>query len=215
MHPVLQRLMERMFGAQHFQSLLLNLYDVVVFSSTVQEHIHRLEMVLSHLQKEGLKLKLEKCAFFRMEVKYLGHIISRDGVSTDPERIAAVSSWVQPTRVSELRSFLGFASYYRRFVAGISKLAAPFHRLVGEMNKVRGSNHQRLVATAWTKECEDSFQTLKKRLASAPTLAYANFSLPFLLEVDASFSGLGAVLSQEHEGKVRPIAYAMPCRSPK
>uniref|UniRef100_A0A8C5C0T7 Gypsy retrotransposon integrase-like protein 1 n=1 Tax=Gadus morhua TaxID=8049 RepID=A0A8C5C0T7_GADMO len=204
-----QRLMERIFGDQHCQSLLLYLDDIVVFSSTVTEHVERLESVLGRLQQENLKAKWEKCCFFKPEVSYLGHIISKDGVSTDPRKIDVVSKWQRPNHVSELRSFLGFASYYRRFIDGFAKLAAPLHRLVAEINgtKSRRPSKESLLVT-WTEECGQSFEGLKSRFVSAPVLAYANFSLPFILEVDASYSGLGAVLSQNQDGRVRPIAYA-------
>lgn len=210
-----QRLMERLFGAQHFQSLLLYLDDVIVFSSTVDQHLVRLESVLSRLQKEGLKVKLEKCCFFQTEVKYLGHVITEEGVSTDPEKVAAVSTWGHPTTVSELRSFLGFASYYRRFVEGFSKLAAPLHHLVATLTgKHHRASARHPIGTAWTKECEESFNNLKVSLTTAPVLAYADFSLPFILEIDASHSGLGAVLSQDQDGRVRPVAYASRALSP-
>lgn len=204
-----QRLMERMFGAQHCQSLLLYLDDIIVFSSSVDEQVDRLELVLSRLQQEGLKAKLEKCCFFRKEVQYLGHRISQEGVSTDPNKIAAVANWPPPTNVSELRSFLGFASYYRRFVNGFSKLAAPLHRLVADLAGTKSRRGRgTLLQEAWSEQCENSFQDLKARLVGSPTLAFANFSLPFILEVDASHNGLGAVLSQEQDGRVRPVAYA-------
>lgn len=204
-----QRLMERIFGDQHCQSLLLYLDDVVVFSSTITEHMERLDAVLGRLQQENLKAKLEKCAFFKPEVSYLGHVISKDGVATDPDKIEVVSKWQRPNHVSKLRSFLGFASYYRRFVEGFAKLAAPLHRLVAELIGTKSRKpSERSLADAWTQECEQSFEGLKARLVSAPVLTYANFSLPFILEVDASYSGLGAVLSQEQDGKVRPVAYA-------
>lgn len=112
------------------QSLLLYLDDVVVFSSSVLE---RLEVVLRCLQHEGLKAKLEKCAFFQKEVSYLGHVISSRGVSTDPKKIEAVANWKRPSSVSELHSFLGFASCYCRFVEGFAQLAAPLHKLVAEL----------------------------------------------------------------------------------
>ncbi|XP_076847994.1 uncharacterized protein LOC143493459 [Brachyhypopomus gauderio] len=204
-----QRLMQRMFGDQQCQSVLLYLDDIVIFSSTVAQHLQRLEMVLTRLQAEGLKAKLGKCAFFKPEVCYLGHVISQQGVSTEPGKVEAVSKWRRPTNVSELRSFLGFASYYRRFVEGFAKWAAPLHRLVAALS---GSRSRRAVGQpfqeAWSKECEASFEGLKNKLVTAPVLAYADFSRPFILEVDASYSGLGAVLSQEVEGKVRPVAYA-------
>lgn len=204
-----QRLMQRMFGDQQGQSLLLYLDDIVVYSSSVEQHLQRLEMVLGRLQKEGLKAKLEKCAFFQQEVGYLGHVISSQGVSTDPKKIEAVANWQRPSHVSELRSFLGFASYYRRFVEGFAKLAGPLHQLVAELagTKSRKGSGQALGA-AWTSQCEESFEALKSKLVSAPVLTYADFSCPFILEIDASYSGLGAVLSQETDSGVRPVAYA-------
>uniref|UniRef100_A0A3B1JWV6 Gypsy retrotransposon integrase-like protein 1 n=1 Tax=Astyanax mexicanus TaxID=7994 RepID=A0A3B1JWV6_ASTMX len=204
-----QRLMQRMFGDQQYQSLLLYLDDIIVFSSSVSQHLQRLEVVLGRLQKEGLKAKLSKCVFFKQEVGYLGHVISNKGVSTDPAKIEAVAQWQRPRTVSELRSFLGFASYYRRFVEGFAQLAGPLHKLVAALvgSKTKKGSGQAL-GMAWTAQCEQSFEALKARLVSAPVLAYADFSLPFILEIDASYSGLGAVLSQEHDGAVRPVAYA-------
>ncbi|RXN11109.1 Transposon Ty3-I Gag-Pol poly [Labeo rohita] len=204
-----QRLMQRLFGDQQCQSVLLYLDDIVVFSSSVAQHLMRLEIVLSRLEQQGLKAKLEKCSFFQKEVRYLGHIISAQGVSTDPSKIQAVSQWRRLETVGELRSFLGFASYYRRFVEGFAKVAAPLHWLVAECvgARPRKIDSAGFVA-AWTKECQQSFDGLKSKLTSSPVLAYADFSQPFILEVDASHSGLGAVLSQEQEGRVRPIAYA-------
>lgn len=102
--------MERIFGSQYFQTLLLD--DVTVFSSTVDEHLECLDTVLFCLQQEKLKVKLDKCCFFRTEVNYLGHVISKEGVATDPGKISAVSEWPRPTGVTELRLFLGFCSYY-------------------------------------------------------------------------------------------------------
>lgn len=204
-----QRLMQRMFGDQQCQSLLLYLDDIVVFSSSITQHLQRLELVLNRLQHEGLKVKLGKCAFFQKEVSYLGHIISGEGVSTDPAKIEAVAKWQRPRHATELRSFLGFASYYRRFVEGFAKVAAPLHKLVAEVAGTQGKRrHKQDLGPSWTPQCEESFEALKTKLVSAPVLAYADFSRPFILETDASHGGLGAVLSQELEGKVRPIAYA-------
>ncbi|KAL6483715.1 hypothetical protein MHYP_G00085870 [Metynnis hypsauchen] len=140
---------------------------------------------------------------------------AQDGVATDPDKISAVSNWAQPQTVSDLRSFLGFASYYRRFVQGFSKLAAPLHRAVAELS-TKGVKRNRVgtLEGAWTEQCKQSFNELKACLVTAPVLAYANFSQPFILEIDASYQGLGAVLSQEYNGKVRPIAYASRALTP-
>ncbi|KAJ8011835.1 hypothetical protein DPEC_G00062410 [Dallia pectoralis] len=105
-----QRLMQPMFGDQQCQSLLLYLDDIVVFSSTVEQHLARLDIVLGRLKQQGLKAKLSKCVFFQQEVRYLGHVISSKGVSTDPSKVQVVANWPSPTTISELRSFLGFAS---------------------------------------------------------------------------------------------------------
>ena len=113
--------------------------------------MERLELVFKRLQQEGLNAKLAKCCFFRQEVNYLGHVVSRDGVSTDPDKISAIAEWRRPSNVTELRSFLGFASYYRRFVEGFAKLASPLHRLVAELvgsRKRKGSG--RPIKDCWT-----------------------------------------------------------------
>lgn len=149
--------------------------------------------------------------FLQSEVRYLGHVISSEGVATYSSKIQAVAQWRCPSNATELRSFLGFASYYRRFVEGFAKIAAPLHRLAAEFSGGKGKPRKPVGAgfmSAWSEQCQRSFEDLKVKLTTAPVLAYVDFSQPFILEVDASYGGLGAVLSQEHEGKVRPIAYA-------
>ena len=206
-----QRLMERIFGDQSFQSLLLYLDDIIIFSTSFSQHLQRLEMVLSRLQQHNLKLKMSKCHFFQREVRYLGHIISPAGVATDPEKTRAVAEWKRPSTVTELRGFLGFASFYRRFVEGFAKHAAPLHRLVGELEGSKKKPRSKVSAKLegqWSESCEKAFQTLKNKLVTTPVLGYADFKKPFILEVDASHQGLGAVLAQEQDGARRPIAFA-------
>lgn len=205
-----QRLMERIFGDQSFQSLLLYLDDIIIFSSSFEEHLQRLQLVLTRLQNNHLKLKLSKCHFFQTEVKYLGHVVSASGVATDPDKVKVVGEWKQPTTTKELRSFLGFASYYRRFVEGFAKVAAPLHRLIAtaEANQKTARARVTRLGSHWTPECQQSFQTLKDQLTSTPVLAYADFTKPFILEIDASHAGLGAVLAQEQDGQRKPIAFA-------
>ena len=106
-----------------------------MFSETFEEHMERLEMVLQSLQSIGLKLKSSKCHFLQSEVLYLGHRVSADGISTDPDKIVAVQGWLVPNSVKQLRSFLGFASYYRNYVQGFSNIAGPLHDLVTTLNK--------------------------------------------------------------------------------
>ncbi|KAI7789405.1 hypothetical protein IRJ41_007459 [Triplophysa rosa] len=193
-----QQLMERIFGDQSFQSLLLYLDDVIIFSTTVEQHLQRLELVRSR-----------KCCFFHSEVRHLGHVVSAAGVSTDPDKIAAVANWKRPQTLQELRSFLGFASYYRRFVKGFSRIAEPLNTLVAQVIRAQKTKWPKVeLGDKWVEACENAFQTLKTALTSAPVLAYADFSQPFILEIDASFQGLGAMLSQEHKGKCRPVAFA-------
>ncbi|KAI3361878.1 hypothetical protein L3Q82_002197 [Scortum barcoo] len=210
--PRVEEFLDALSGACWFSTLdLTSGYNqmILLFSSTVEQHLERLGVVLDRLQDEGLKAKLSKCSFFQKEVSYLGHVISGEGVSTDPSKIEVVANWPIPTTVSELQSFLGFASYYRRFVEGFAKLAAPLHKAVAEFGSVKtGKRSGRGGSVCLSDECQQSFEALRNRLTTAPVLAYADFSLPFILEVDASHGGLGAVLSQEQAGKVRPIAYA-------
>ncbi|KAJ8285333.1 hypothetical protein GJAV_G00025640 [Gymnothorax javanicus] len=204
--------MEHILGDQRFQALLLYLDDVVVFSSTFEQHLQRLDLVLSRFEQFNLKVKLSKCSFFRSEVSFLGHVISAQGVATDPEKIRAVAEWRSPRCGAELQSFLGFASFYRRFVRNFASIAAPLHALSALGSFKKGQQRQPLPACLfckhWSPACELAFQTLKQRLVSAPVLAYADFSKPFTLEIDASHQGLGAILSQEVDGQRRPVAYA-------
>ena len=120
-----QRLMESCLGELHLNWCIIYLDDIIVFSRTPEEHIHRLRTVFEKLKAAGLKLKPSKCDFFKKEIKYLGHVVSEKGVSTDPDKIKAVTEWPQPTTVTEVRSFLGFVSYYRRFIPNVSNVAKP------------------------------------------------------------------------------------------
>lgn len=159
--------MERIFGLHNHQSLLLYLDDVIVFSATVDEHVQRLGAVLETLRVQNLKAKLEKGCFLKTELKYLGHVISKDGVATDPDKISVVVNWQPPKTVTELRSFLGFASYYRHFVQGFAKLAAPLHHLVAELGGTKTKKlSKRSLQELWTEQCETSFENLKARLVN-------------------------------------------------
>ena len=169
-----QRLMERIFGDQSFQTLLLYLDDVVVYASTFEQHLQRLELVFSRLRAHNLKLKLSKCHFFAREVRYLGHVISAAGVATDPDKTRVVAEWPRPRTAKDLRSFLGFASYYRRFVPQFAVHAGPLHRAVAAASgSKKAPASGRTLGDLWDAACEEGFQALKARLVSAPVLAYA------------------------------------------
>lgn len=117
-----QRLMEKCMGNVNLKEALVFLDDIIVFSETLEQHEIRLLHVLSRLKEYGLKLSMEKCKFFQTSVKYLGHIVSQHGVVTDPEKIVALKTWPSPRNLKDLRSFLGFAGYYRRFIQSYSKI---------------------------------------------------------------------------------------------
>ena len=130
-----QRLMERCLGDLNLKQCLVYLYDIIIFFSTFEEHPTRLKAVLVKLRKYNLKLQPSKCHLFKRSINYLGHMISAEGISTDPAKIEALRSCPTPTDVTQLRSFLGFAGYYRRFVKDYSKIARPFNALLRMQTK--------------------------------------------------------------------------------
>lgn len=204
-----QRLMQGIFRDDVLRTMMVYLDDIIVFSSTIDDHLKRLDHVFSKLKSHGLKIEPAKCQFFRDRVSYLGHVVSAEGVATDPEKTKAVKEWPVPVTVRDVRSFLGFASYYRRFVPKFAQVAGPLHKLVAELGSEGGKRSTRKqINNLWTTECQNSFDKLKSLLTSAPILAYPDYNQPFILETDASNEGLGAVLSQEQDGKVKVIAYA-------
>ena len=195
-----QRLMQKTLaglgGDRPFCSVYVD--DVIVFSSTVEEHLDHLLQVFERLRKIGLKLHPQKCSFTWPEVLYLGHIISSAGISPNPEKVKAVQDFRVPTNVRAVREFLGIAGYYRRFIHNFAKIAGSLHALTRQQ-----------VPFVWTPQCQQAFERLKELLVSPPVLAYPCFSRPFVLHTDASGQGLGAVLEQEQEdGQLHPVAYA-------
>ena len=194
---VFQRLMDLVLAGLTWDVCLVYLDDVIVFSSDFEEHTRRLEIVLQRLRAAQLKLKPSKCEFFSRQVKFLGHVVSDRGVQTDPEKIAVVKDWPVPRCLSELRTYLGFCSYYRRFVRGFADIAAPLHELTKKGRQF-----------VWTERCQQSFDELKERLTSSPVLAQPRHEGSFVLDTDASLVGVGAVLSQVQDGEERVIAYS-------
>lgn len=130
-------------------------------------------------------------------VRYLFHLVSNQGISTDPSKVEVVTNWPTPTTVTELCSFLGLGSYYCCFVEGFAMLAAPLHQLVAKLTGSKPKGSKQAVAENWSEECNQNFETLKTKLTTTPVLSYADFTLPFILEVDVSYISLGGVLLQE------------------
>ena len=192
-----QRLMERVLSGLHWTACLVYLDDIIIFSKTVEQHLALLRDVFSRLRRAGLKVKPSKCHLLQTSVHYLGHVVSAKGIETDPGKVKCVSNWPIPTTSKELSSFLGLASYYRRFIKHFAHVAAPLHALIH-----KGKPWQ------WTTECTEAFFELKKMLISAPVLTLPDFSKSFVLDTDASGEGLGAVLSQTINGMEHVIAYA-------
>ena len=199
-----QRLMESCLGELHLDWCIIYLDDIIIFSKNPDDHITRLEGVFEKLAKAGLKLKPSKCEFFRSSLKYLGHIVSKDGIATDPRKIEAIQKWPRPKTVTDVRSFTGFTNYYRKFIKGYAKIARPLHELTSGNNAKRKTQK-----VDWNIRCNESFKALKSICSDCPVLAYADYTKPFVLHTDASTTGLGAVLYQKQEdGKERVIAYA-------
>ena len=146
---------------------------------------------------------------FKNKVQYLGHIVSDEGVQTDPDKIAVLKDWPAPSNIMELHGFLGFAGYYRRFVCNYFKIAKPLNSLlVGHPTNKKGKKTKSATLWIWGPEQQEAFDTFIEKLTSPPVLAYADYTKPFLLSIDASGDGLGAVLYQEHDGIECVIAYA-------
>ena len=200
-----QRLMQQCLSGQLAESLLIYLDDIILFSPDFQSHLQHLDQVFERLWRHGLKLRLDKCTLLQTEVKFLGHVVDRQGVRPDPDKLVAVREWPTPSTVREVRAFLGLAGYYRRFVPSFAAIARPLNNLlIGIPNDVK--SHQ--CSIEWTPDCQKSFSALKKALTEAPVLAYADYTKPFALYTDASGRGLGAVLAQVQGGRERVIAYA-------
>ena len=205
-----QRLMENCFGDINMQSCLIYLDDIVVFSRTFEEHVERLSLVFERLAEAGLKLSPAKCRLFQDKIKYLGHIVSSEGIATDPEKIRCVKDWPVPQTLEQLQSFLGFVGYYRRFIKDFSKISRPLYDMFkgSGCNKKKKHRKPKSGPFQWQECHQTAFEKLVNMCCEAPILAYADYTKPFTVHTDASLDGLGAVLYQCQEGKDRVIAYA-------
>lgn len=173
--------------------------DILIYSNTYHEHIQHVRAVLQRLIQHKLYAKAEKCEFHRTSTSFLGYIISREGVAMDDGKVKAVLEWPQPHTLKELQRFLGFANFYRRFIRNFSGVAAPLTTMT----------RRKTSRLTWSPEAVRAFQELKRRFTSAPILRHPDPELPFTVEVDASNTGIGAVLSQRQgePSKMFPCAF--------
>lgn len=192
-----QRLMEIVLAGLQWKTCLVYIDDILLFSSSFSDHLVRLEQIFTRLREANLKLKLKKCKFGLKRITFLGHLITSEGVAPDPDKVKAITEIAEPTKVEELRSFLGLASYYRKFIRGFSEVAAPLTALLHQGTKF-----------CFDQNCKNSFLKLKDLLVSSPILVYPDFSNEFTITTDASCLGLGAVLSQQRDCAEHPVHYA-------
>ena len=193
-------------GDINLRDCLIYLDDIIIFSDTFDTHLDRVEAVFERLDQHNVKLKASKCEFFKSQVTYLGHVVSEDGIKTDPEKIRVLKDWPVPKSVRDVRKFLGFSGYYRRFLKGFSSIVRPLNDLLVGIPTKKGTKKN--PNFTWGPSLQQAFETVIDRLSTAPVLEYANYKLPFKLHVDASSNGLGAVLYQHQDGLDKVIAYA-------
>ena len=191
------RLMDRVLAGLHWETCLFYLDDIIVFSSTWEDHLARLREVFERLRHAKLKLGPAKCTFAAKEVSYLGHRVTEEGLLPDPTLLAAIRDIPPPKTATEVRSFLGLAGYYRQYVKGFAAIATPLHALT-----------RKDALFHWSEDCQAAFDQLKVRLTTSPITAFPDFSKEFRLYTDASTAGLGAILAQIRDGKERIICCA-------
>jgi len=186
---------------------MIYLDDVLIFGRTFNEHLERVNTVLERFRDSGIKLSPKKCNFFQTKLNFLGHEISKEGIFPNKEKIDKVLNWKRPCTVGDLSSFLGFTNYYRRFVRGYETLTTPLEKLFinGDQN-YKNKNKSKMLE--WTEEAIKSFEKLKEKLVSPPILCFPSKDGEWILDTDASHTGMGAVLSQVQNGEERVVEYS-------
>ena len=186
-------LMNRVFSPYLDKFVIVFIDDILVYSGSLEEHAEHIRIVLQILRERQLYAKFSKFQFWLNKVAFLSHVILAEGISVDPQKIEAIVNWKPPTNVSEIRSFLGLAGYYKKIVEGFSKIATPLTNLLKKDQKFE-----------WSNTCQHSFEELRQRLTTASVLALPSGKDGYVVYSDASRQGLGCVLMQD--GRV--IAYA-------
>ncbi len=189
-------LMERVLGDLNGKCCVTYIDDIATMSKSYEAQLQHLREVFLRLREAGLKLRPQKCVLFQREIQFLGHTVNESGISPSPDNVQKVKDWPTPTNAKQVRSFLGLAGYYRRFIQAFSDIAQPLQALT-----------QKDVTFAWTDACELAFQTLKTKLTTNPIVVYPDFTQPFTIQCDASSFAISGILSQQREGKDRVVAY--------
>ena len=202
-----QRLMHDCLGDLNMRWCIVYLDDIIIYSDTKEEHLKRLEAVFKKLAAAGLKLNLSKCFFFKEEIDYLRHVVSGEDISTNAKKVEAVTKWPTPQTVYDVRSFLHFVGYSRRFIQNFSKIAKPIREVITGLEN-QSKRTAKKTTIEWTEAANSAFEHLKDLCVSAPILTHPDYQLPFILHTDSSSEGLGVVLYQRQDNKLRVIAYA-------
>jgi len=192
-----QRLLDRLIGPEMEPFAFAYLDDIVIVTPTFEEHMVWLRRVLDKITRAGLTVNPDKCEFCRSQVRYLGFIVQREGLTVDPEKTRPILEYPAPRNIKQLRRFLGMSSWYRRFIPQFATLSEPLTRLLK-----KGKRWE------WGGEQVRAFDQIREHLMTAPTLSCPDFEVPFTLQTDASSVGLGAVLTQTIEGEEKVIAFA-------
>ena len=193
---IFKRLMDTIL--QGIQGVVCYIDDILVTGKDQEEHLQNLNEVFSRLEKHGFRLKREKCTLLAKSVEYLGHSITKDGISALPDKVEAIAKAPQPTNVQELRSFLGLLNYYGKFIRNLATILHPLNQLLQTNRKWN-----------WTQECSDAYQLAKDQIVSAQVLTHYNPALPICMAADASAYGIGAVIShRQPDRSEHPISFA-------
>ena len=191
-----QSLMAKVLKDMNFRTALVYIDDVILFSKDFDQHLIHLTQLFANLRQANLKLHPSKCNFATNVVKYLGHIVSKDGIEVCPENTEKIRNFPRPKNAKQVKQFLGTANFYRRFIQGYSNIISPSNSLLKKNQKF-----------CWTEKCQQAFEDIKIRLTSAPILSYPRFDQPFILTTDSSDFAIGYMLSQVQDGKEHAVAY--------
>lgn len=172
--------------------------DIIIFGSSLENHLDNIQTVFERLTKNNLKIQLDKCEFLKRETEFLGHVITPEGIKPNPDKVKQILNWALPKTQKQIKQFLGLTGYYRRFIKDYAKLCRPMSKYLKKSAKLNCNDQEYMKA----------FELLKKIISSDQVLAYPHFDKPFIVTTDASNYALGAVLSQIQDGVERPIAFA-------